>query len=288
MRLVNIEKIIMDRKKLHHLSQIINVLSYKGLWEELRNLIFIQKDKIGLRTASFHQKERIYPKGTVFFRIRRVNDLTNISYADFWEPPTEFIRRGRLNLEGEPMLYMSVGEINTPLSELNIKPNENFLLIAYIANKPLILSEVGFNQDKDKDSNIELIEFLDYHFMRTTDGAYVLSNLIAKELVKTSSSYGWCYPSTKSKNGINICLNVKYKSFIEILGALYCSIDDNEIKYHNAFKIRGEDEVSILKEKEEVSIEALRLYKFMESNNPDINKIDIDLSDRLDIRITRV
>lgn len=164
------------------LIQAMNVISTEHLCSQLIDMYFEPLGRSGFRGLVSSMKQRIYFEKTIFFRVRKKDNLDNITHSDFWEPPKEFISMGRVNDKGEQKLYMTDGSIETPLAEVGVENNESFLLIVYQAVKKIYLNEVGFSAiEKDDDDSFKAL--LDYYFFKKTEGIYALTNLIAKKYV---------------------------------------------------------------------------------------------------------
>lgn len=83
------------------------------------------------------------PKGLKLHRVRCHDD--NISFPllkDFWHPPIDKIRTGRLNEDGEPILYTSHGG-NTSLSELNPHDDQYVSCIEFEVLEAIAIVDVG-------------------------------------------------------------------------------------------------------------------------------------------------
>lgn len=241
-------------------KNVRNSLSEKGLYESLLDIILIKDKNNGIRSRLFNIVERIYPKGTIFCRVRRKDSLQDLTYSDFWAPPESVIQNGRLNTTGERMLYMSIGEINTPLKEIKIKNDEKFLAIYYQSEKDIILTEIGFSDPNNIDHD-EVRNILDSIFIENFDGIYKITNLIVKK-INNLENFGWCYSSVANKDRINVCLKKEYQSLLNIINISQCSISkDDDFKVHSIIKVNEKEEIEVQKDKDLISKEIEILKK---------------------------
>ena len=111
--------------------------------------------------------------------------------SDCWEPPREIVRLGRLNKEGEPLLYTTPAGPRVAIDELKVPDDEWFSLIVYEAVEDVNVAIIGGDVDveglDDGDVlKIEMIQgFLRDEFMRDvgqgTEYLYRISESIAKD-----------------------------------------------------------------------------------------------------------
>ncbi|OEE60193.1 hypothetical protein A1OK_11965 [Enterovibrio norvegicus FF-454] len=210
-----------------------NTFSSDGLYLSLLDIVLFEsiKTEIGnFRTGTFPMSQRIYPKGAKFTRIRKLDFIDhNFTYGDFWEPPKKYINEGRLNKKSEQLLYMTEGELMSPMKEVGIKISDKFIIMFYEARCDITLTEIGWNIiESNSHSEIGLLikNFIDRIFSRKGSDAYLLSELVAKK-INTSKAHGWCYPSIARDSGINVCLNVENKNYIELFGVQCCEMLEN-------------------------------------------------------------
>ena len=141
---------------------------------------------------------KTYPAGTRFYRVRSIPEddhtlpLRSMSKtADCWEPPRELVTMGRLNKEGEPLLYTSPIDLFVAVDELKIPDREWFSLIEYEAVEDVNVAMIGGDVDTgsldDADAlKVEMIQgFLRAEFTRDvgqgTEFLYQISEVIAKD-----------------------------------------------------------------------------------------------------------
>lgn len=168
---------------------------------------------------------RTYPVGSDFFRLRRPNKPSSavpmdcaITEADAWEPPTEFARASRLNVDGEPLLYTSPASVILPMEEAKLANGEHAAMFVYRAKQPVKVNVIGDRFDGELLSEDEryklsqISDFLHDEFTRDvgagTEHLYRLSETIAKDWYDLPPGViqdAWCYPSVASKGGFNVC-----------------------------------------------------------------------------------
>jgi len=160
--------------------------------------------------------------GTQLFRIRKMeNDIFN-SVSDFWSPPPNNTKDGRLNRNNEPMLYVCTDHV-TPFHEARICKGEIFVLVFYRAKKPFNARLLEGVNDGDCKSliNAGLSEtgFVNYRiirdFIRTelirdvgigTEYLYGISNGIKELLDKANKDHAYQYTSVNNYSKKNIAI----------------------------------------------------------------------------------
>ena len=111
--------------------------------------------------------------------------------SDCCEPPKKLVKMGRLNKDGEPILYTSPSDPRVAIGELKIPDHEWFSLIVYEAVEGVNVAIIGGDVDveglDDVDAlKIEMIQgFLRDEFTRDvgrgTEYLYRISEIIAKD-----------------------------------------------------------------------------------------------------------
>lgn len=169
-----------------------------------------------------------YPAGTRFFRVRSLEpDDTKFPLRDMriesdaWNPPTHVVRQGRLNREGESLLYTSPINPKTAVEEMKIPDDTNFSLIVYEALADIKVASIGITPDHpdlDRDEMLKLRmlnDFLAHEFTRDvgigTEFLYRTSEIIAKNYydLPPAMQDAWCYPSIADKPSVNVCFRPK-------------------------------------------------------------------------------
>ena len=97
-----------------------------------------------------------YSAGTLFYRVRAIPrddhmiPLPSMSkISPCWEPPRELVKMGRLNKEGEPLLYTSPSNPFVAIGELKIPKGEWFSLIVYEAVEDVKVTTIGSHVDTE-------------------------------------------------------------------------------------------------------------------------------------------
>lgn len=165
-----------------------------------------------------------YPAGTRFYRVRTLKpDDTKIPLrdmrveADAWNPPAHIVGQGRLNRDGESLLYTSPLNPKIAVEEMKIKDGGNFSLIVYEALDEVKVASIGITPDMpdlDRDEMLKLRmlnDFLVHEFTRDvgvgTEYLYRISEIIAKDYydLPPAMQDAWCYPSVAEKPSVNVC-----------------------------------------------------------------------------------
>ena len=182
--------------------------------------------------------------GACVYRARRLNQDRPYYFTaenELWAPPAECVRMGRLNKEGESLLYTSHSPTSLP-SELRLAPGDEFCLIRYRikAGKNLILASIGLSdQDqtifsviprdqstwtKQAKINREIImDFLTTEFTKDvgygTEYLYRASVLIGHSYFRRPETHGYIYKSVAHKAGYNIAIKGELaKEILEFVG----------------------------------------------------------------------
>ena len=198
----------------------------------------------------------MYPKGTSFFRIRKLNGSMipneNLSiYGDFWEPPKSCVKvEGRLNKKGESLLYVTPGDPKVPLKELHIAEGEYYALIKYVALDQIKVNiiggqynynAIGITDNKAILNNDLINDFLRDEFSRDvgkgTEYLYKVSEIIAKwyfDLPPEDVQDAWAYSSIQDKEKYNVCFRPEIAhKLLKLEGALICkkeNVDDISVR----------------------------------------------------------
>lgn len=165
-----------------------------------------------------------YPARTRFFRVRKLmSDDTRFPLrdmrveADVWSPPANVVRKGRLNREGESLLYTSPINPKVAVEEMKIPDGENFSLIVYEAVEEIKVACIGITPELPELDRNELLklrmlnDFLAHEFTRDvgsgTEYLYKISEIIAKDYYDLPQDMqdAWCYPSIAEKPSVNVC-----------------------------------------------------------------------------------
>ena len=157
-----------------------------------------------------------YPKGTRFFRIRRFLDGLNpvTTVADCWCPPPDKTTMGRVNREGNPVLYTSPRDPLVAVAEMGAADGDRCMVLQYEATEEIRLGwitdqpaphlEASFDGDELVKLNM-LRDFFVDEFTREvgigTEHLYITSNIIAESYFNYPNTGGYCYPTTVRKAG---------------------------------------------------------------------------------------
>lgn len=159
------------------------------------------------------------------YRTRAINPCSIDKIMDekeFWEPPSQYVKYGRLNLPNESKLYVSYKDPELAIKE-NSEIKDYFILIEYeviedfecsIIDSILDLNNVtpDFFEREDKEVYEAINKFLEKLMTHKSidDNYYEFTNEIVRKIflkLSPSSINGYCYHSAVSSNGYNLCLN---------------------------------------------------------------------------------
>lgn len=157
----------------------------------------------------------IYSAGSRFYRVRKLEPGENAldiakralrSEQDAWNAPASVCRQGRLNKEGESILYTSAAP-NTAIEETRLAHGDNILMSVYVARKDIRCADIGGRSDFQGLDELTVVkytilrDFLYDIFARDCERGlehyYVVSEIIAKEYFDWPPEYqdAWRYPS---------------------------------------------------------------------------------------------
>ncbi|EIY5470594.1 MULTISPECIES: hypothetical protein [Enterobacteriaceae] len=169
-----------------------------GYYRYIQSQAFPNSTETSFEIASYNAIGNIYPKGTVFSRVRwiskeRANDFVhgNIDINDFYPPRPHInsIPEGRFNKLNSTTMYLSDHPF-VALKECNIKEGDYFLLSYF--SLPRRMSFIQIESEKDNLSQIFV------NLLRTQDKRfYPLINMVYSNLLKFDAHDGVVYNSVK-------------------------------------------------------------------------------------------
>lgn len=200
------------REKVRHFRQLdFRRMSYGEVHSAVKAVISAVDEK----GETFHvipMNWVTYEEGSQFYRVVK-HSVT--SQSDLWGPPEEKARIGRLNLDGESVLYTSPS-LDVALDEMNVQDGELTTVIQYSSSERLKLTQIGmFRIDDAMPSNHgdvldELNDFFRDEFLRDvgegTEYLYKISNVLSEYFVGPES-VGYYYPSMRMKRKWNVCFD---------------------------------------------------------------------------------
>ena len=246
---ISIEEIVMKREKFN--SHDIKKLNDEELFRALMDAISFDVDGSGMKCSFLMPRSVSYLKGTRFYKIRPLDQgddympvKTMSIEQDAWNAPEDKCTLGRLNKDGESLLYTSVQSPNTCVEEMGIKDGERFCLIVYEAQKDIKATLIGIWQDDQsltKDENLKmrmitnvLRDLFTRDVGKGTEFLYRVSERIAKDYydLPPESQDAWCYPSVAAKQNYNCCFRPKVaKEVLSLIGIQVCSVSRHDDSY---------------------------------------------------------
>jgi hypothetical protein len=243
---ITIENIVRKSEAFHALN--IKKLTDEELFNALMDAISFDVD--GSKRSFIMHRGVSYPEGTRFYRIRKFIDgdgylpLKTMSIEqDAWNAPEKNCNIGRLNKDGESLLYTSHSP-NICVEETDIKDNERFCLIVYEAKKEIKSTLIDRWQDqhelsKEDNQKMRMINniLIDSFSSVVDKGAeflYRLSERIAKDYydLPRDCQDAWCYPSVAAKQGYNCCFRPDVaKEVLNLIGVQVCSVNRMDENY---------------------------------------------------------
>jgi hypothetical protein len=181
---------------------------------------------------------RLYPSGTLFFRVRNANGNKlpldcAIRESDAWNPPQDKCTIQRLNKAGESLLYTTPGTPHISLKEAKTEPDNAAAIFVYRAQTDIKVNMIppditGLKLGEKERVNASLvINFLYDEFTRYVgngnESLYKISEIIAKDyfdLPPREVQDAWCYPSVPSRGHFNVCFRPDIaRDLLELRGA---------------------------------------------------------------------
>ncbi|MBE4910188.1 RES domain-containing protein [Bacillus luteolus] len=208
---------------------------------------YIPSPSAGHSVINMVSSSRRIINGTNLFRVRTCgDDLEEMkTESDAWNPPVKIVKTGRVNKEGESLLYVAE-DMETAMKEMKMQNNQYFWLIVYDVIKDVDLIDIGeycFDNGEFDQIYRMIAAFFKYEFMRKVDigqeHEYRVSNLIAK-LFYPYTIYkvdGWSYPSVANEGSKCLCLAPeKARGKMKIKYAIkYLKLEDEIIPSHIAY-----------------------------------------------------
>lgn len=239
---ISIEDIEKKRESFYLLN--FKKMSDEELFNAIMNTISFDIDGSGTQQSMLLPRGSTYPIGTRFFKIRSLTAedhyiplLAMSKEQDAWNAPEEKCKIGRINKEGESLLYTSPQNPNICVEEMGINDDERFCLIVYEAVKDIQTTLIGIwenSLDYTQEENLKMrmiTNILKDLFTRDvgkgTEYWYRVSERIAKDYydLPREMQDGWCYPSIAAKLGYNVCFRPEVaKEVLRLVGVQICTV----------------------------------------------------------------
>ncbi|MBB1368986.1 hypothetical protein H5154_21845 [Pseudoalteromonas sp. SR44-5] len=267
------------KAKLTELENVLPKLPEEEVYDELKKILVV--DINGIELSCFKGESRTYKKGGIFYRARDLDPKTEaLKLTDFWEPPQDKIKYGRLNQPKQQLLYISPGEIMTPMKEAGIKENNFGLMVRYEAIEPINVMGIGFSDDllgnfpEDTNNKINLItNFLKTMFLQNNSLSYLISSVIAQKIYDFDNFDGWVYPSVANQNGHNLCLKLPAKSKLKIHSAFIFELINGEPRPY--YSILVDEKVYLYNDWKEKNSKAQQILDDMFSDNGQLQENEV-------------
>lgn len=236
---ISIEEIELRREKVRSLN--IKRMNDEELFNTIMDTISFDVD--GIHQSRLMPRFHTYPEKTRFYKIRSL-DVTDhfvplkamSKESDAWNAPVDLCKAGRINKEGESLLYTSPSP-NVCVEEMKIEDGNRFCLIVYESVKSIKASLVGIwedNPDLSKDENLKmrmitnvLGDLFSKEVGKGTEYLYRVSERIAKDYfdLPRDMQDAWCYPSIAAKIGHNVCFQPEVaREVLKLIGVQICSV----------------------------------------------------------------
>lgn len=232
-----------------------------------RALFGIRYQSEPFRIGTFHAENRIYASNAIFFRSRKI-ELKKNDYVieDFWEAPAEYTRKGRLNKDQECMLYVAVGNHETAVRESRVSDGDVYMLMIYTNTSELEVAEIGWDYDD------EVSSFISFHFSKNGDGVYDISEKLAKQVHQFEND-GWCYPSVLHKSGVNVCLNLRSKEKLILVGAMLRKREGEKDITLGMFDLSNQSKIRLFDDWNEQESRALEINQLLDKEICKLNQL---------------
>ncbi|WP_168197680.1 RES domain-containing protein [Brenneria corticis] len=173
-------------------------LGVDGYYSLIRDVFFPNSTPESFDLALFPANERYYPKGSLFSRVRRIDQDTAlkfyngyISLSDFYPPNPKKINtsEGRFNAKNESIFYLA-DHPYVAMKECDISVNDYFLLSYFSSQKKMCFLEV-------ENGNHPLSNLMYRLFLAKDKRFYPVINLVYSNLLKFDKYDGLVYKSVK-------------------------------------------------------------------------------------------
>lgn len=173
---------------------------------------------------------------SILYRARKIAEIPSpLNISDFWEPPKERSKRGRLNSLGQQFLYISDSR-EAACDEIKLKRDDLYITTIYESVDQLNMVEIGFKDNAFLNKPDRLLkDFVDKIFCTPDEYIYEISSMVAHNFFALHQD-GWCYPSIASRNyARNVCLKINSKTKLKIIGAFAFKYKENGDELFCAF-----------------------------------------------------
>lgn len=247
--IISFEEIVTKSETFHTLN--VKNMTDKELFDALMNAISFDVDGSGTKLSFLIPRGVYYPVKTRFYKIRPLEKgdeeipyKTMSKEQDAWNAPESKCNLGRLNKDGESLLYTSIQSPNACVEEMGIVDEERFCLIVYEAKKDIKATLIGIWQDDQKlskDENLKmrmitnvLRDLFTRDVGKGTEYLYRVSERIAKDYydLPRDCQDAWCYPSVAAKQGYNCCFRPDVaRDVLNLVGVQICSVNRRDNTY---------------------------------------------------------
>lgn len=203
----------------------------KGSREQIRRQIYaVLMPPSGDRFAIPHSGHPI-KLGTPLYRARKLSDPSEMKVeSDVWNAPPQFVGPGRLNVDGESLLYTAVAQASTAAYEVRAKAGDLVAMSEYRTIQPFSALRIGdeylpegLTLKGEKKLRMIMQFMSDIFTQRTapdTSHKYVAPELITKEFYDLPPGIfkAWSYTSIADPSGYgwNLCFRPAHaKQLIE-------------------------------------------------------------------------
>ncbi|CQH49948.1 TPA: hypothetical protein ACX6TX_004327 [Yersinia enterocolitica] len=169
-----------------------------GYYKIIRSKFFPNESPDSFNIAGFHAEEQIFRKGTVFSRVRKLNNHEvneflngNIKNSDFFPPQPDKVevKEGRFNAKNNVVLYVA-DHPYVAINECEVKCGDYFLLSFLSLQKDMCFLHIHEGKD-------ELSSILYSLFKANDKRFYPVINLIYSNLLSFDKYHGIAYDSVK-------------------------------------------------------------------------------------------
>lgn len=167
---------------------------------------------------SFGRPSGVYPSGTVFWRCRAFQDVSELgpafaSHAGAWEPPAAARpSAGRVNRAGESLLYTCAVWPTAAPVEARVADGAPFALMKYAAVREVTVADIRATSTyaplspAAQTAQAAVLKFYRdvFHGAGDEPGSYLLSELVAKDFFDLPNQDAWMYESVLAPGELNI------------------------------------------------------------------------------------
>ncbi|OCW96266.1 RES family NAD+ phosphorylase [Alishewanella sp. HH-ZS] len=173
-------------------------IGVEGYYNIIRESLFSNPDPDDFVAAIYQARQRIYRKGAIFSRVRKLSvvefnkfSTEGINVSEIYPPKPDktSIPQGRFNSAGKRVMYLADHPL-IAMKECDVNKGDFFLLSNFSLSKDMNFIEIVSNKDQFSGLVYELLQTKDKRF-------YPVLNRVNEDFLHLNGIHGIVYHSTK-------------------------------------------------------------------------------------------